>query len=120
MYDAELQEQEVIEARSSQWVRASQAGLLRIEVSLGARVKAGQTIGMIADAVGENETPIITPVTGVIIGRNNLPVVNEGDALFHIALFDNSVTVQKAIENFQDLHIEGLGQEDYPDPVVLE
>ena len=26
-----------------------------------------------------------TPLAGLIIGRTNLPVVNQGDALFHIA-----------------------------------
>ena len=109
----------VIEARSSQWVRAPQAGLLRIEVALGARVTTGQTIGKIADSVGENETKVVSPVTGIIIGRNNLPVVNEGDALFHIALFSNSLTVEKAIGNFQVEHIEGLNQGDYMDPAVI-
>ncbi len=112
-------EQRVIEARSSQWVRASQAGLLRIEAPLGARVTSGQTIGRIADSVGENEANVVSPVTGIIIGRNNLPVVNEGDALFHIATFDNSVTAVKAIESFQGTHIEGLDQGDYPDPAVI-
>jgi len=112
-------EHKVIETRSSQWVRAPQAGLLRIEVALGSRVEAGQVIGRIADTAGENEEIVDSPVTGIIIGRTNLPVVYEGDALFHIARFGNSVTVKKAIETFQDLHIEGLDQNDYPDSHVL-
>lgn len=112
-------EHKVIEARTSQWVRAPQAGMLRIEVPLGARVTTGQTIGKIADTIGENETRVISPVTGIVIGRNNLPVVNEGDALFHIAGFANSVSAEKAIEIFQGQHIEGLGQGDYPDPAVI-
>lgn len=106
----------VIAAQSSQWVRAPQAGLMRLEVALGSRVEAGQTVGKIADSIGENETTVISPVTGIVIGRNNLPAVNEGDALFHIALFDNSSMVKEAIVDFQDLHIEGLDQGDYPDP----
>jgi uncharacterized protein len=110
---------QVIETRSSQWVRAPQAGLLRIEVALGSRVEAKQVIGRIADSMGENESLVESPVTGIIIGRINLPVVNEGDALFHIARFGNSVTVKKAIESFHELHIEGLDQNDYPDNHVL-
>jgi predicted deacylase len=109
----------VIEARSSQWVRAPQAGLLRMEVPLGVRVTTGQVIGRIADSVGENETEVISPVTGITIGRNNLPVVNEGDALFHIATFANSTTVEKAIEVFQDDHLEGLEPGDFPEPPVV-
>lgn len=109
----------VIETRTSQWVRAPQAGLLRIEAPLGARVEARQVIGRIADSVGDNETPVVSPVTGIVIGRNNLPVVNEGDALFHIARFEDSRRVKKAIDTFQDLHIEGLTTGDYPDSHVI-
>lgn len=112
-------EQKSIEARASQWVRAPQAGLLRIEAPLGARVQLGQVIGKIADSIGDNETQVASPVTGIIIGRNNLPVVNEGDALFHIASFANSITVEKAIETFQGQNIEGLNQGDYSDPAVI-
>lgn len=109
----------VITARSSQWVRAPQAGLMRLEVALGSRVEEGQTVGKISDSIGENETKVVSPITGIVIGRNNLPVVNEGDALFHIAMFDNSSRVKEAIEDFQDLHIEGLDQGDYPDPHTI-
>lgn len=40
---------------------------------------------MVADPFGEVEIELKSEYTGVIIGRTNLPVVNEGDALFHIA-----------------------------------
>jgi len=109
----------VLEADSSQWVRAPQAGLFRIKTALGTRVTTGQVLGRIADSIGDNETDVTSPVTGIIIGRNNLPVVNEGDALFHLARFGNSAKVERAIGNFQDLHIEGLEQGDYPDPSVI-
>lgn len=109
----------VLESRSSQWVRAPIAGLLRIETALGARVEAKQAIAKIADAVGDNETAVLSPVSGIIIGRNNNPVVNEGDALFHIAKFENPKSAEKAIGSFQDLHIEGLGDGDFADPGVI-
>jgi len=102
-------------AQSSQWVRAPQGGLLRHEVHLGTRVERGDCVGMIADAVGRNETEVITPITGIVIGRSNLPAVNEGDALFHIARFNNSAKAETAIEDFHSSHIEGLGPGDYPD-----
>ncbi|MFK7829858.1 MAG: succinylglutamate desuccinylase/aspartoacylase family protein [Congregibacter sp.] len=109
----------VLESRASQWVRASIAGLLRIEAALGARVVKGQVIGRIADAIGDNETTVDSPVTGIIIGRTNNPVVNEGDALFHIATFVNSSKAEQAIGSFQELHIEALGEGDYPDQAVV-
>jgi predicted deacylase len=104
-----------IEARKSSWVRAPLSGLLRKELELGARIKKGESFGKIADALGENEKDIISPVTGILLGQTNLPVVNEGDALFHIARFSNSESVEEAIETFHEAHIEGLESEDYPE-----
>ena len=51
----------------------------------GEYVKAGELLGQISDPFGESEMDIVSELTGVIVGRTNLPVVNEGDALFHIA-----------------------------------
>ena len=110
---------DTIETRSSQWIRAPQAGLFRIEVPLGGRVSKDQAIGRIADSMGDNEVAVVSPVTGIIVGRTNLPVVNEGDALFHIAKFEDSKSVEQAIEDFQDLHVEGLEPGDYPDNHVI-
>lgn len=107
----------VIEARSSLWVRAPQTGLLRNEIALGGRIREGRVMGYIADALGDNETAVLAPVTGIVIGRSNLPIVNEGDALFHVAQFSNSLSVEGAIETFHESHIEGLTEGDYPEPV---
>lgn len=109
----------VMTARASQWVRSPMNGLLRVEAALGTYVESGDTLGSIADAVGQNQITVTAPVEGVIIGRVNLPVVNEGDALFHIARFSDAAEAESAIEAFHDSHIEGLGPGDYPDLAVI-
>ena len=106
-------------ARSSQWVRAPQGGLLRAEIRLGSRIERNDRIGVIADAVGRNEAEVVSPVTGILIGRTSLPVANEGDALFHIARFADSAKAESAIESFHSIHIEGLGPGDYPEASEL-
>jgi predicted deacylase len=108
-----------IESRESQWVRAPVSGLLRVEVPMGARVREGQVLGRVADAVGDNESAVRSPLAGIIIGRTNNPVVNGGDALFHIASVENALHAERAIEHFQGLHIEGLGEGDFADPGVI-
>lgn len=45
----------------------------------------GDLLGQISDPFGETETDVICGSQGIILGRTNLPVVNEGDALFHIS-----------------------------------
>lgn len=69
----------------SSWVRASMGGVLRMHKNIGHHVAAGDVIGTLADPLGEKEREVTAPVAGLIIGRTVLPVVNEGDAVFHIA-----------------------------------
>jgi len=72
-------------SQSSSWLRAPESGILRVLVPLGEEVEVGQTIGFIADPLGTSETDVVAHESGVVIGRTNLPLVYEGDALFHIA-----------------------------------
>lgn len=88
-------------ARSSSWVRASQSGILRLVKPLGARVGKGESLGVVSDPFGEQEQQILAPVDGIIIGRTNIPLVNEGEALFHIARFKRVDTAAEYIEEFQ-------------------
>lgn len=106
-------------AQSSTWVRAPAGGLMRVAVKLGSRVEKGETLGTIADAVGQTLAEVEAPFTGIVIGRSNLPVVNEGDALIHLARFKDSTLAESAIESFHSEHIEGLGPGDYPDLAVI-
>ena len=74
-----------LRATSSAWQRAPVGGLIRVFKGTGESVSEGDVLGVIADPFGEVETELKSAYAGVIIGRTNLPVVNEGDALFHIA-----------------------------------
>jgi predicted deacylase len=70
--------------RSSIWIRAPQSGILRAVVPLGSPVERGTLLGLISDPFGRNEVEVKARADGVLIGRTNLPLVHEGDALFHI------------------------------------
>jgi len=76
--------------RSSAWVRAPQSGVLRAVVPLGKAVKADALLGLISDPFGRNEIEARAPADGVLIGRTNLPLVHEGDALFHIGRLEGT------------------------------
>ena len=88
-------------ARSSVWVRASQSGVLRAVIPMGARVKKGEMLGMIGDPYGENEEPVLATASGVVIGKVNLPLVSEGEALYHIARFGEPLEAANMVEHFQ-------------------
>ncbi len=95
---------ETLIAKSSQWIRTPQSGILRTIAPLGARVKKGDIIGWVADPFGEHEEEIIAEVSGIIIGKTNLPLVHEGEALFHIAHFNENDSAAESVEAFQDEH----------------
>lgn len=67
------------------WLRAPRAGFFHWTKGAGQPVQAGERIGLLADPLGVEETPILAHASGWIIGHNNTPVVHGGDALFHIA-----------------------------------
>lgn len=94
---------EPFEAKSSTWVRAPKSGILRANKTLGMRVAKGEFLGAISDPFGEDEEIVKASVEGIIIGRTNIPLVNEGEALFHIARFANSDEVVEQVEEFQNL-----------------
>ena len=89
---------EPVIARSSYWVRAEESGILRSGARLGARVTKGDLLGIISDPVGEHEARVSASASGIVIGRTRLPLVNAGDALFHIASFEQSRDARTSVE----------------------
>ncbi len=71
--------------KSSRWIRASQGGLLRTYKSEGDTVQEGDVLAAVSDPFGEVEANIVATLPGIIVGKAVMPVINEGDALFHVA-----------------------------------
>jgi len=88
-------------ARSSQWIRAPGSGVFRAAKSLGGKVKRNDVLGVINDPVATLEAPVISPCNGLIIGRSELPLVHEGEAIYHIAQFEDNREVAEHVEMFQ-------------------
>jgi uncharacterized protein len=104
-----------IVSRSSYWVRAPTGGILRTRLRNGALIKPNERLGTIADPFGESETTVSAGEAGILIGRANLPVVNQGDAIFHIAHVHDASSAEKVVEGFHeqldqniDIEVEAL------------
>ncbi len=95
-------------ARTSTWVRAPVSGILRAIVGLGACIKRNHVVGYIADPFGEAEEEVKAPADSIIIGRTNLPLVHEGEALFHIARFQDVKGVAEQLESFCNKQTQSL------------
>ncbi|ABA58032.1 Succinylglutamate desuccinylase/aspartoacylase [Nitrosococcus oceani ATCC 19707] len=110
---------EPVVARSSNWVRAPQSGILRSLTALGDHVKKGDTMAMLADPFGEKTETVIAPFSGIVVGRTNLPLVHEGEALYHLAQFGKPETVAEALEAFQQEYGPGNGMAHPEEPPIL-
>ncbi|MCP5162043.1 MAG: succinylglutamate desuccinylase/aspartoacylase family protein [Hahellaceae bacterium] len=104
-------------AKSSYWVRAEQDGILRPMVPLGARVEKDTILGVISAPLGEQELLVRAPTRGIVIGRVTLPLVNEGEAMFHIARFETVSGAERQVEAFHNAVMED--DELNPDPAPL-
>ncbi len=89
-------------ARSSVWVRAQQSGILLSLTPLGAHVKKGDTLGIITDPFRPVDDPVRAPVSGIVIGRTNLPLITEGEALYHLACFGKPEAAAALLEQYRD------------------
>lgn len=90
---------------SSKWLRAPMGGLLRTFRSDGDLVHEGDVMGSVSDPFGEQEKDIIAPFDGIIVGRAVLPVVNEGDAVFHLARVASMKRAESTVEG-HSLHLQ--------------
>ena len=113
MFPARAQEERkatsAVISHRSVWVRAPETGVLATQLRLGATIERKQVLGRITDPLGASETSIKSPVAGILIGRTNLPLANEGDALFHVATFDELESVVSELDAFhEDMELDAL------------
>tara|TARA_R110001583_G_scaffold35585_1_gene118164 strand:- start:15069 stop:16016 length:948 start_codon:yes stop_codon:yes gene_type:complete len=70
--------------KSSKWIRARHSGMYRSDVRAGQKVEKGVKLGSISDPFGNFEKEFKNTQEGYILNSNHAPLVNQGDALFHI------------------------------------
>ncbi|MCK9455004.1 MAG: succinylglutamate desuccinylase/aspartoacylase family protein [Sulfurimonas sp.] len=92
--------------RNSQWIRSSESGMLRTIKALGDTVRKDDIIAFIDEPLGDESFELRAPYDGVIIGKSEIPLVQEGDAIFHIAKLNNLEVAENKIEYFNESAIE--------------
>ncbi|KII80373.1 succinylglutamate desuccinylase/aspartoacylase family protein [Vibrio renipiscarius] len=88
-------------AKSTSWLRAESDGILRTVVTLGEKVEKDQVLAYISAPLGHSEIELTARKGGIVIGQQTLPLVNEGDAIFHLAYFEeDDEDVEQVVEDF--------------------
>ncbi|MDN4502402.1 succinylglutamate desuccinylase/aspartoacylase family protein [Alteromonadaceae bacterium BrNp21-10] len=94
---------QAIIARKSSWIRAKSSGFVHSLCNLGEHVKKHQLLAKIYDPFGDLLDDVVAERDGIIIGKLNIPLVQEGEAMVHIAYFSNDVDeVAEHVELIQE------------------
>ncbi|MFA3791581.1 succinylglutamate desuccinylase/aspartoacylase family protein [Aliiglaciecola sp. SL4] len=89
-------------ARQSGWVRAHESGFVQHVAQLGDHVEKGDPLARIADPFGNELGMLLCPAEGIVIGKQNIPLAQEGEAMYHIAYFKQPDSVAENVEMLQD------------------
>ena len=83
----------------SKWIRAVRSGLLHVKIDCNKFVEKGEFLATITDPYGKMRFKVTSPNQGYIININQSPIVNQGDAIFHISTANWENTSQLETES---------------------
>jgi len=84
-----IKHMEPLVSRSSTWIKSPKSGINQSLKKIGDQIEEGDCLSMIIDPFGsKQEYKVLAPQSGIIIGLNDLPLVNEGEPLFQVASFE--------------------------------
>jgi len=76
----------------SKWVRSPHSGMFSTVAKNGKFVNKGEILGYITDPYGDFEKKVKSSETGYVFCINTSPIVNKGDALFHVGTEYQKIT----------------------------
>lgn len=86
------------------WSRAPSSGLLNQVCKLGDLVNKEDVLGYVENPLNNQRSVVKAAHGGVVMGIQNLPLVYQGDALFHLATVTGDESeVSDSLEAFQEL-----------------
>src|SRR5690606_37668041 len=93
-------------AKNSYWIRASKSGIVTLKKEVGEKVDKNEVIATISDPFGESIESIKSIHEGIIIGCLQKPLAALGDALLHIATFEDVEEIHQTIDIYQDYLVD--------------
>ena len=100
---------------NSRWVRVNNGGLLTTTVKVGAKVRHGNTLGIIVNPITSETYKILSPYNGRVLGMSLNQFMLPGYAAFNIGIVTSET---EATQDAQTFECEGTGMN--PDQVTDE
>lgn len=86
--------------RASYWNRTPNSGLCVLHKKIGAHIQKGDLLYQISDPFGTTQVhEEYATMDGIVLGQNNVPLVNEGDSILEIATLED--TKPSSVEEFE-------------------
>lgn len=86
MKDGEpVHKEDPVMIKASKWIRATNSGMFKLNIENGVRVAKKDVLGVIQDPFGDFERKVLAPFDCYVFGANTSPIINKGDALFHVS-----------------------------------
>jgi len=82
----DVQHEESIIVKKSKWIRAPYSGMFQSKIKNGQWIEAKTVMGIITDPYGDFERKIKAPFDCYVFCSNITPIVNRGDALYHVSV----------------------------------
>lgn len=98
----EPEEFQPVLSHKTSWLRSPQGGIFVPQPHAGDLVEEGDVIGTVSNPFGDDTVELHAPFSGMIIGEAMLPVVNRGDALFHLARLDHFDSAADRLKTITD------------------
>jgi len=122
MIDGEIDrpERQVVITRS-QWIRADRGGFLQFHVHPGQIVETNQPLATNTDLLGREQSVLLAPYGGVVIGMTTLPAISPGEPVCHIGKFPKTTVGEELLESRSDSDnsLEGRLVEDLSSNVMV-
>jgi len=85
VFKASKPKKQCVFIEDSKWQRAKYSGMFKASIAVGTKVEREDIIGNITDPYGKFNYFVRAQNSGYVINVNELPIVYQGDALFHIS-----------------------------------
>jgi uncharacterized protein len=81
------------------WVRSTRGGILSFYSRPGDLVRKNDCLAMVFSISGREETELLSPVDGIVLGMSTMPVIKPGGPVYHMAVLPRRrwKTVKEAI-----------------------
>jgi len=91
--------------------KASPSTLRGACAKLGSKITKGQQLGTVSSPYVDQESDVKATISGVLVGKTNIPLVHGGDALFHVAKVSKNIKAAAKIKAFKSRHLKS-GEEE--------